>query len=358
MKKILISASCGISILIIIFCIFIILYINGIKSVSKNNDLIEFTAKEGSKFYTISGDLYDLGLIKSEFWYKIYLKLNKAPKIKKGKYYLSKNMSVKDIVDTLSNSKPNELGIKITFKEGYNFNDIISEITANTNNTEEDIMNLIHDEEYINSLINDYWFITDDIKNQDIYYSLEGYLYPDTYIYKDESVEVKEIFKLMLDEMGKKLNSLKEDIDTSKYSVHEILTLASIVELEGQSLEDRMMIAGVFENRLKANMNLGSDVTTYYGSKVRLSERDLNSTELQSVNGYNTRSASLIGKLPVGPICNPSVDSIKAVLNPTESDYYYFVADINHKTYFTKTPTEHSNKIAELKKDGLWYTYE
>ena len=115
---------------------------------------------------------------------------------------------------------------------------------------------------------------------------------------------------------------------------------------------------GVFYNRLKDNWSLGSDVTTYYGAGVDLTERDLTSVELNNANAYNTRVSTMAGKLPVGPICNPSTISIEAALYPTEHDYYYFVSDKTGKTYFTKTDKEHIDKKNELIKAGLWYTYE
>ena len=122
--------------------------------------------------------------------------------------------------------------------------------------------------------------------------------------------------------------------------------------------KSRSGIAGVFYNRLKNNWNLGSDVTTYYGAGVELSERDLTIDELNDPNPYNTRSSAMLGKLPVGPICNPSVESIEAVINKESHDYYYFVSDKNGKTYFTKTDSEHNLKKNELIEAGLWYTYE
>lgn len=356
MKKILITILCSFSLLVICMCVIFLLYTNGIKKVSNDSKEIEFVVKKGNNFYNIASSLKSQNLIKSEFWYKIYVKFNNTNKIKEGTYKLSKNMSVKEIVKTLSDSKLGINGIKITFKEGNNMYDVIDGIIENTNNTKEDIDTLLSDTNYIDSLIEKYWFINDEVKNENIYYTLEGYLYPDTYqIKKDASVS--DIFTIMLDEMDKKLTPYRDKIEKSEYSIHEILTLASIVELEGTTKEDRKLIAGVFENRLKANMNLGSDVTTYYGAKVRLSERDLYASELQDENSYNTRSSKMIGKLPVGPICNPSIESIDAVLEPELSDYYYFVADKNHKTYFTKTENEHTAKIKELKEASLWYEY-
>ena len=109
-------------------------------------------------------------------------------------------------------------------------------------------------------------------------------------------------------------------------------------------------------NRLSKNMNLGSDVTTYYGVKINMGERDLYSEEVSACNNYNTRCATF-KTLPISPICNSSIEAIDAVLNPDNNDYYYFVADKNKKIYFSRTQSEHINTINRLKRSGLWYEY-
>lgn len=195
------------------------------------------------------------------------------------------------------------------------------------------------------------------ILNTNIYYSLEGYLYPNTYNFKNKDVTVKEIFKVMLDEMEKQITPYKDNIIASQYNFHNLLTLASIIELEALNEPDRAYVSSVFYNRLKVGMQLGSDVTTYYGSKVDMAERDLYVTEINDVNAYNTRVSAMAGKLPVGPICNPSISSISAAVKPANTEYYFFVADNKGKVYFTKTNAEHEQTIATLKRQGLWERY-
>lgn len=137
-----------------------------------------------------------------------------------------------------------------------------------------------------------------------------------------------------------------------------MMTLASIIELEAGKADDRKGVAGVFYNRLNSGWSLGSDVTTYYAEKIDNWTRDLKTSELNSCNAYNTRSSCMTGKLPVSPICNPSVGSIEAAIEPTNHKYYYFVADKNGKTYFTKSDSEHASKVRELKRNGLWIEYQ
>lgn len=347
----------------LLVCIIIVLigglifYKNQIGPVSNSNEKITFEVKDGDTYYSIGSSLEDKGLIKSEQIYKIYLKLNKpSTNLKIGIYYLSPNMGINNIINTLS-GKGISSDITITFKEGKNMRYIASVIATNTNNNEEDVYTLLKDQNYLKELINEYWFIDESILNKNIYYSLEGYLFPNTYNFKDKDVSVKEIFKAMLDETAKQIEPYKQDIINSKYSMHQILTLGSIVELEAKNEQDRAQVAGVFYNRLRSNMSLGSDVTTYYAAKVDMSERDLYASEINDVNYYNTRPVSMSGKLPIGPICNPSLSSIVASLKPVNTNYYFFVADKNGKVYYTKTNAEHEQLIVKLRNEGLWYEY-
>ena len=244
--------------------------------------------------------------------------------------------------------------ITITFKEGINMRKVASLIEEKTSNTKDDVLSLVNDDTYIDSLIEKYWFLDSSIKDSSIYYPLEGYLYPETYIFASKDVKIEDIFTKMLDETDKRLSNYKDEIESSRYSLHEIMTLASIVELEGAKATDRSKVAGVFYNRLDHNMTLGSDVTTYYAEKIDDFSKSLSGDELNNCNNkYNTRCPSYLG-LPIGPICNPSEESIKATIEPTKEDYFYFVADCKGEVYLSKNSTEHSNIINKLKREDNW----
>ena len=354
MKKIVVSL---LIFFVIVSSIGLFYYIYSLKSVGSSKEEVEFNVSKGSNFYSIASDLKKSGLIKSKLTYKIYIKTHKVSGIQKGVYVLNKGMSVEKIVSKLQGNSTNPNNVAITFKEGYDIRTFIEQVTKKTNITEEDINTKFHDKEYLTSLINEYWFLTEDILNDSLYYSLEGYLYPNTYQFDKKKVTIDYIIKTMLKQTDIQLSKYKNDMEGNDYTIHQLFTLASVVELEGKNVSDRAGIARVFYNRLNANMNLGSDVTTYYGANVRLNERDLTETELNSDNGYNTRNAYMTGRLPIGPICNPSIESIKAVLYPDNNDNMYFVSDKNGKIYFSKTYDEHNNIIAKLKSDGLWYEY-
>ena len=330
----------------------------------KDNTPIEFVS-DSSSGYATAVKLEKAGLVKNALFLKLYLKLHPNIVFKKGTYILTKSMSVEEIISILDDggkSKENE-GIGITFIEGKRLTDYAKVIAdklnkVNTNKiTADDVMKVIDNDEFVNKMIDKYWFITDTIKNSNIYHPLEGYLFPETFEFKKDAT-VEEIVERLISTMGQKLEVYKDELEISDYTVHELLTLASIIELEGANSDDRKGVAGVFYNRLATGEPLGSDVTTYYGVRKDFS-RDLSKANLRACNGYNTRAESEcpIYGLPVGPICSPSLASISATIEPEEHDYYYFVADKSKKTYFSKTYSEHVNTIKELKDKGLWYEY-
>ena len=160
----------------------------------------------------------------------------------------------------------------------------------------------------------------------------------------------------MIENFDKHIKKYEKSIKNSGYSTNQIITMASIVELEGLDKNSRKDIAGVFYNRLKNGMSLGSDVTSYYGVRKDMTS-DITQSELDDNNLYNTRLSTMAGKLPVGPICNPSLVSIEAALKPSKHDYLYFVADKNGKVYLTKSYETHNKVIADLKSKGLWFEW-
>lgn len=347
-----------ISFIIVLIALLISLYFYGLSAVSKDSKLVNFKISEGTSKLEIVDDLKDAGLIKSKFATYIYVALNRNLNLQAGEYALNKNMSTQEILKKINDGKiiEEDNTYTITFVEGKRLVYYAQIIADNTNTSLDEVLAILSDEEYLNYLIDKYWFLSTEILNEDIYYPLEGYLFASTYeFYVDSSV--KQIVERMLDGTADVLQNFKDEIESGKYTVHQLLTLASIVELEGSNSDDRAGVAGVFYNRLNAGWSLGSDATTYYAAGIDFSERDLYLSEINDINAYNTRPQAMAGKLPVGPICSPSKDSIQAVIEPEEHDYYYFVADKNGKTYFTKTDAQHNALVDKLISEGLWYEY-
>ena len=354
-KKIVLVTLTLIVIAVVSVCIW---YNSSISPVKGDDNKYTVEIPMGSGVATIAQKLENEGLIKSRLAFRIYVKLNNVSNLQAGKYEMTKNMSVEEIIKLLQTGKiASEDVISITFVEGKNMRWVAKKIAETTNNSEQDVYSLLENEEYIDSLIDKYWFITDEIKNKDIYYPLEGYFFPDTYQFENKDVEVEKIFETLLNQMEKKLNTYKTEIQSSEYTVHQILSTAAIIENEAVFDKDRKDVSSVIYNRLKANMAIQSDVTTYYAFKIDMGERDLFASELNTYNAYNTRGPNMAGKLPVGPISMIGISSIEAAIKPTNTSYLYFVADKNGNVFFTNTYEEHLQKVNDLKNSGQWIEF-
>lgn len=331
---------------------FAIIFIYSLSPVdSKNESVIPFTVEKGWGKNKIITELKKADLIRSEFFSKVIIKL-KNKELYAGTYKLSKELSTNEILEKISNQDniENE-GITITFVEGKRLTTYVSQIANNFEFTEEAILEKMSNKDYLNTLINKYWFLTEDILNENIYYPLEGYLFPDTYEFMNKNVSIENIFETLLNQMDKKLTPLRSNIEENNYSIHQIITLASMVQSEGNNIDDFKKMSSIFLTRLKKKMKLQSCASAYYGDK-KIMGRDEFGTSYLKKNSYNTYSVS---GLPIGPISNPGIDAIESVLNPSETEYLYFASDKNMNIYYSKTLKEHENTIAQLKKAGNWY---
>lgn len=336
-KKLIVILSVIVGLILVGVITFMVL----LSPVSKSKDIVEFTVKKGEGKEKIVENLKDAKLIKSKYATFIYIVLSGKKNLQAGSYEFSRNMSVEDIITSLStgdvvNVKRDE--VRITFKEGDTLKNFVTMVANETNIDYDEAIKKLSDKAYLKGLIADYWFLTDDILDEDIYFPLEGYLYPETYnFYKETSIE--QVIRKVLSVTNERLEPIKSKIENSKYNIHELLTIASIAEKEANTNSDRAMVTQVIYKRLGLNMALGMDVTSYYGVQKEMTEV-ITQLDLNDKNPYNTRVTTFIG-LPVGPICNPSIGSINAALEPADTDYLYFVADIlTGKVYFAKTNEE------------------
>jgi len=350
-KKILILVI--VLIMVLAITSFIAFYSWAMKPVDKNDtNPVTFEITSGMSKVDIAKKLKEENLIRNDKILDLYMLLKK-PNLQKGVYELNKSMSAKDILYKFIVGDIHLELVTITIPEGKRIEDFAETIANNLNNvTKESFIAKVSDRTYVKSLIdsNKYWFLTEDTLNEEIYVPLEGYLYPDTYEFYKTDTESTVIEKL-LTELGTKLEPFKEKITTNNLNVHDILTMASIVEVEAIKDEDRKMAAQVFYKRIASNDTIGSDVTSYYGAREALTTREDTLYVLYDVNPYNTRlqDGSMNGKLPIGPICSPSVSAIDAAVNPSETDYYYFVANTcTGEVFFTSTAREHAEKSREL----------
>ena len=332
-KKILIIVIVSI---VAIIALSVGLFFFNLRAIDKTNETVIFTINSGDSKDEIATNLKEANLIRSKYVALIYIFISGNTNIQAGNYELSRDMTTQEIITILANGDATfdeRPTVRVTFKEGITLQNYMEILAENTNLSYDAIIEQINDPAYLETLIADYWFLTDEILNSDIYYGLEGYLYPETYeFYTDTTLDAA--IRRMLNVTDINLSESRAEIEASDYSVHEILTMAAIVEKEAVNDADRASVAQVIYTRLDRGMSLGMDVTTYYEVGKDMSE-PLTTVDLNDNNPYNTRVTSFIG-LPVGPICNPSMSSINAVLNPSDTNYIYFFADIvTGNVYFT-----------------------
>lgn len=341
MKKIIIGVSC----LIFICCsIFLGIFYVQTSAVSRNTDVVEFEIKKGDTYLTITNILKEDNLIKSTLFYKIYIKMFNPTQIQVGKYELSESMSVSQIISVFSKgSNYNPDTVIFTIPEGKRMDEVASIISDKTSYTKGDLLSVWNSSSFIDEVITKYWFVKEDVKKSGIRYSLEGYFFPDTYQIVNKEADIKSIAYKMLDKMDEVLSNYKDKIEASSYSVHQILTMASIIEYEAILDDDRPIIASVFYNRLDSGMKLQSCATVGYA--IDEWKLTYSSADLDTDSPYNTYYYK---GLPIGPGNMPGLKSIEAAINPSKTDYMYFLANVcdhnNKKTYFSKTYEEHVEK--------------
>lgn len=339
--------------ILLIILIAVLIYGFNLSKIGNSTDDTEFVISSGDTIDKIINNLKEDNLIRSVLFTKIHIKLNNLSTLQAGTYKLNNSLSTIEILNILNKGKAIANDIKITFPEGITIKSIAKIIEKNTNNKQEEVYNLLKDETYIDSLIDDYWFITEDVKNSELLYPLEGYLAMNTYLFKSKDVTVKEIFNKMLDQMEIILNKYKDDIENSNFNIHELLTFSSIVQAEGNSFSTMSTLAGLFYNRLENKMAFESCPTNCYPRGIEPCTP--NRVDKSYNSPYNTYLSSMAGKLPIGPISSFGEDAIKATVKPEDNDYFFVVADKNGKVYFNKTNKDHEKKISELKQKGLWF---
>lgn len=348
--KIKIAIGCVIVLLILVLGSFAF-YHNGIKAVSSKDKEVIVTIPKGSSGSNILEILNKKDLLKSPMCARIYLKLNSYD-FKSNVYILNKNMDLEEIMTILEgNDKEHISNTKITVLDGQTIPEYAKIIAKQTGIDENKILEKWTDQAYLKKLIKKYWFLTDDILTDGIYYPLEGYFAPETYFLTQEDT-IESITKMMLDQMEKHLQKYKTHIESFKVgnqtlSIHQFMTLSSIVQRESPTnSQDQQLITGVLINRLNKQMPLQCDVTVNYGNqvvKIAVTHNDLsNDTK------YNTY---LYKGLPVGPISAVSTEMIQSVLNYKESEYYYFFATQDGKVLFAETYEEHQANV----KSNKWY---
>lgn len=317
------------------FLLFVTEYL-GLKFTEPYNVVVDI--EQGASTTAISKVLKEEGAIKSSLMFRVFCKLaGYDGKFKYGVYTFPNEYGYKDIAELLQSNGEANNSVKVTIPERSSIDDIMSILAKKGVCTKADFKNALNNGNY-----SDIAFV-DEIPEERVYYRFEGYLFPDTYqFYNFDSAECAELaIRKMLKRTEEVLtNDMLRQIEKDNKTVHDVLTMASIVELEASaSLEEMPKVAAVFYNRLVWDepQRLGSSPTAEYP---------------YGGGRYDTNN---VEGLPPGPLCSPSEAAIKAAVYPEKNFHYtYFVTDSDMKFYYNESYEQHNQTIANLKNQGKW----
>lgn len=319
----------------------------------------DMNIEKGTPASQVAEELKEAGAVKIPILFRLYAKVKGYDsKFQYGLYAFNTEAGYEDLAQMLMNEGAKAETVKVTIPEGTGITDYVKNVNGEKVTvpgmgtilekagvcTASDFLAALRNVELKSKLLK-------NVNKGKTYYALEGYLFPETYeFYSYDSKEsAKLVVKRMINESEKRItDEMYAQADKLGYSMNEILTMASIIQMEaGKSTSEMANVAAVFYNRLKSDdfATLGSSPTCYYGTNYKNDD-----------GRYNTYN---IEGLPPGPLCSPGIDAIKAALYPTENtDYYYFVTDAKGKFYYHKTLNEQNITINRLKKDKNWiYEY-
>ncbi len=285
-----------------------------------------FVVKNGDTFGRINQRLFDEGIITDKRIFHYYAKYKGVlTKFQAGSFTIPKGANPTQVLDTLVYGQPNLTSI--TIPEGKNMYEIARMLEKAGITSEKDFLEAVQHPDLIAKL---------EVHAK----SLEGYLYPETYRFAPNT-PAKSVAKSMIDLFNEKTKNIK--FDHPFLNKHQVIILASVVEKETGAKFERPLIAGVFTNRLKKRMRLQSDPTTVYGIWNRY-KGNIRKSDLLELTPYNTYK---IPALPQGPISNPSLEAINAVLNPEKHEFLFFVSKNDGTHIFSKTYRDHNQAVQE-----------
>lgn len=303
-------------------------------------ETVIITIQEGQGAQEVGEKLEDEGIISSGLLFRVLVALEGYEgKLVAGDYEFEKGTPTLEAVERIRRGQTAPL--VITIREGVRAEEIAELMEDKKVVSAEDFLEAIES-----------WYEFSFLYTKPYWANLEGYLFPDTYFF-GRNMTTEEVVQQILENFDQRFDSeLREETAVAGLSVHTVLTLASIVEREAQVAEERPIIAAVFLKRLRRGMPLEADPTVQYavGSDPASVARygywkgELTAADLEVDSPYNTYRNT---GLPRGPICNPGLDSIQAVLRPAQTNYLYFVARADGSHVFAETLEEHLSNIEQ-----------
>lgn len=348
--------------IILIFAIAIVsvyFYISSaLKPVDVNNkEEIELEIPLGSSSSDIATILEDNNIIKNAQIFKLYIKFKNVSNFQAGEYVLTSSMTIDEVIEQLQSGilMTNPL-FRVTIPEGKNIEQMASIFAKKLDFSDDTFIDTVTDKSFIEDMKKQFpQLITDEVDNEDLYMALEGYLFAGTYDIFDEKMSAEELITNMIERTDEMIQENIDKIEDSNFTVHEVLTLASVIERESKFSEDRPKVAQVYINRLNKKMKLQSDITAFYGLKNLEHKAVVTYDDIEIKTPYNTY---VIDGLPVGPIASPSKEAVDSVLHPEGEKFtkIYYFSRPNGETFYSDTLDQHEEVISKYRQE--WYDLE
>jgi len=319
--------------------------INDLVGFSKESEEHQVVIPEGSTLGDIAGILKDKGIIDEPFAFEVYARVKEmADRLAPGTYTLNSNLGYDQIFQVLRRKDAVKETISLTFYEGMKVSEIAKRLDENGVCDYDEFMAAVDTEVF------EYEFETMMGTSEYIYHKWEGYLFPDTYEFYLNS-SPRSVMAKFIDNFNSKITAqYYERMQELGMTLEQVITLASIIQSEAATQADMNLVSSVFHNRLAPGSGLPylqSDVTYfYYRDEIEPYVSDDEELAAAYCASYYTYPDYKIG-IPVGPICNPGIEAINAALYPDESNYYYFVTDVEGNFYYASTNSEHEANIVK-----------
>lgn len=303
----------------------------------KSEKKISVEVPIGSTSKEIAKILEDKNIIKSALVFNYYVKTNNAADFLAGFYQLSPSMTLDELITELQKGGSTDPSKTILIKEGYTLDQIADSIAKSTKFKADEVMTLVQNQAFLDQMHKKYPKLLDSAMSaENVKYRLEGYLFPAVYDFSAK-MTLDEIIEKMISKTNEVLYPFYGTINAQGKTVQQVMTVASLLEKEGVSYEDRTKIASVFYNRIAEDMPLQTDISVLYALGEHKEFISIKETEVESP--YNLYVNKEFGP---GPFNSPSLEAIKAALNPVDSSYLFFLADTDTgKVYFADTYEEH-----------------
>lgn len=330
----------------IALCIFLSIFIldsaNDLLGLNQEDQQYAVVIPQNTSIQQVSEILFEYGVVKQPITFSLYAGLKAEDEdMQPGEYLFNSNMGYDEIISALRTGDIQKEEVKLTFIEGWTIVEIAQHLEENNVCDAQEFLDYLDNEELTFSFMDEL-----PLDNSNRFRRLEGYVFPDTYDFFVNETVGSVARKFLVNFEERVTTDMRNRMQDLNLSLDEAITLASVIQKEASSdhgIDEMKRVSSVFHNRLNLSAQypkLQSDVTLFYvNNYIKPYQTYVNQEMYDSYNTYQCDG------LPVAPICNPGLEAIEATLYPADTQYYFFVTDVQGQFYYSNTAQEHYQKV-------------